>query len=214
MARPEIVNPACFHCGQMLPEGARLFAEVAGVPQSMCCHGCKAAAETIVACGLDRFYQLRSGDAPRPGEKSGADAARYLAFDDPALQRRFVSTQPDGHAEAALLLEGVTCAACCWLIEHRVAGLTGMDAMGVNYATRTARVRWDPVRLSFSAILAAIAQLGYQAAPYDAAMADRQLARERSTQLRRIGTAGLFGMQIMMLSLGLYLGADGASRFV
>jgi Cu2+-exporting ATPase len=209
MGRTEIGHQACFHCGQLLPEGSRLFAVVAGAPRPMCCHGCKAAAEIIVACGLDRFYRMRSGDAPRPDAQSGADVAHYRAFDDPTLQRRFVSLQPDGHAEAALLLEGVTCAACCWLIEHRVAGLAGMDAVSVNYATQTARVRWDPAQLAFSAILAAIAALGYHAAPYDAAAADRQLARERSVQLRRIGMAGLFGMQIMMLSLGRYLGADG-----
>ena len=209
MHRVEIQNPICFHCGQTRPEGIHLYADVAGTQQPMCCHGCKAAAETIVACGLDRFYKMRTGEAPRPGEPSGAEVARYIAFDDPILQQRFVSARPDGHAEAALLLEGVTCAACCWLIEHRVAGLAGMDAIGVNYTTQTARIRWDPARLTFSAILAAIAQLGYRAAPYDAAVADRQLARERSSHLRRIAIAGLFGMQIMMLSLGLYLGAEG-----
>lgn len=202
-------DPVCFHCGQLLPAGNRLDVEIDGASKPMCCHGCKAAAETIVACGLDRFYRMRAGGTPRPDAPPGRDAARYVAFDDPILQRRFVSARPDGRVEAALLLDGVVCAACCWLIEHRIAGLAGMDTIAVNYATLTARVRWDPARLKFSAILAAIAQLGYHAAPYDATVADRQLIRERTAQLRRIAMAGLFGMQIMMLSLGLYLGADG-----
>lgn len=202
-------NPLCFHCGQTVQEGIRLYAEVAYTPQPMCCHGCKAAAETIVACGLDRFYRVRTADAPRPDDLVDTAIARFNAFDDVTLQRRFVIPLPDGHTEAALLLDGITCAACCWLIEQRLAALTGIDSVSVNYAARTAHVQWDPAQIAFSAILAAVAQLGYHATPYDAAVSDRQLAQERSTQLRRIGIAGLFGMQIMMLSLGLYLGADG-----
>ena len=62
MPRLDSRNPPCFHCGQTMPEGIRLYAEVAGAPQPMCCHGCKAAAETIIriaacrvmACSLDR----------------------------------------------------------------------------------------------------------------------------------------------------------------
>jgi Cu2+-exporting ATPase len=174
----------------------------------MCCAGCKAAAETIVACGLDRFYAVRSGQAPRPDERDAAGAARFVAFDDPVLQQRFVTRLRDGRAEATLLLDGIACAACCWLIERRLSALEGVASAAINYATQTARVQWNPVQLRFSDILLAIAQLGYHAAPYDAAAAARRFSRERNAQLRRIGIAGLFGMQIMMLSAGLYLGAD------
>jgi Cu2+-exporting ATPase len=197
----------CFHCGQPVPDGVALSTAVDGIARPMCCRGCQAAAQTIVACGLDRFYRLRTGGGTRP-EAVETGVARFAAFDDETLQRRFVGAARGGYAEAALLLDGITCAACCWLIERRLGALPGMDAASVNYAARTARVRWDPGRLRFSAILAAVAGLGYHAAPYDADAAERQLARERNAQLRRIGIAGLFGMQIMMLSLGLYLGAD------
>ncbi|MBI1732435.1 MAG: heavy metal translocating P-type ATPase [Gammaproteobacteria bacterium] len=198
----------CFHCGQPMPGGARLEAVVGGSARPMCCHGCKAAAETIVACGLDRFYRMRTGEAPRPDEQPAVLPARFAAFDDPVLQQRFVVRLPDGDSEATLLLDGIACAACCWLIEQRLAGLDGLKDARVNYAAHTAAVRWDPARLAFSGILAAVAQLGYHAAPYDAGAAELQLSRERGVQLRRIGIAGLFGMQIMVLSLALYLGAD------
>lgn len=175
----------------------------------MCCRGCQAAAETIVACGLDRFYQVRTGEGSRPDTETGVDtAARFAAFDDAGLQSRFVAVLPDGGLEAALLLDGISCAACCWLIEQRLAALSGVRRVNVNYAARTATVQWDPARVRLSVILAAITGLGYHASPYDAAAADRQLARERNAQLRRIGITGLFGMQVMMLSLALYLGAD------
>lgn len=162
----------------------------------------------IVACGLDRFYRVRTGQGPRPEPEALVDAGRFAAYDDPELQRRFVSPLPAGAREAALLLDGISCAACCWLIEQRLAGLAGVQRASVNYAARTARVAWDAQRVQLSGILAAVMALGYHASPYDADAADRQLARERSAQLRRIGIAGLFGMQIMMLSLALYLGAD------
>ncbi len=45
--------------------------------------------------------------------------------------------------EAALILEGITCAACIWLNERHVARLPGVLDVQVNYATHRARIRWD-----------------------------------------------------------------------
>lgn len=43
--------------------------------------------------------------------------------------------------EAALMLEGVTYAACVWLIEQRVARVPGVLSIDINYATRRELVR-------------------------------------------------------------------------
>lgn len=211
MRDPSGQSRHCFHCGQPVPAGVDACAVVDGEARAMCCHGCRLAAETIVACGLDRFYRVRTAQGPRPDAAPPGAGASFAAFDDPELQQGFVTRTEAGRCTADLLLDGISCAACSWLIEQRVAALPGVALIVVNYAARTARVEWDTDRIRLGAILEAVAGLGYHAAPYDAAAADRQLARERNLHLRRIGIAGLFGMQIMMLSLGLYLGADAGT---
>ena len=82
--------------------------------------------------------------------------------------------------------------------------------------TQCLRIRWDTTRLKLSAILRAIHELGYDAQPYDRARRRHAIDRERDTLLRRIGVAGVLGMQVMTLSAALYfgdwLGIDGSYR--
>jgi len=87
--------------------------------------------------------------------------------DHPDVQKNFVR-RAEGAAgeheqEAALILEGITCAACVWLNESHVRRQPGVTAIDINYTTRRARVRWDERVTKLSAILEAIAAIGYRA---------------------------------------------------
>jgi Cu2+-exporting ATPase len=198
----------CFHCGLPADPGARRTARISSEPRLFCCAGCEAAALAITGAGLDAYYRLReqatgrpAGDLPDPDE--------LAAYDDPALQASFVVTAPDGSREAALLLEGIRCSACVWLNEQVIRRLPGVADVSINYATRRARVRWNPARLSLTAILAAIARIGYRASPYDRTRADAVHQRERRTALWRLFVAGFGMMQVMMYAVPVYLaGAD------
>ena len=100
-----------------------------------------------------------------------------------------------------------TCAACIWLIEQFIADLPGVEQVRVNYATQRALVRWDDSRIRLSEILQAIGKIGYRALPYNPDQQQELHRRQRGQQLRRLAVAGLFGMQVMMLSISLYAGA-------
>src|SRR5581483_2449342 len=80
--------------------------------------------------------------------------------------------RPDGSAEVALLVEGMTCGACVWLLESWLAGADGVRAAEVNLALRRARVRIDPRRMTIGALLDAIGRVGYVAHAYDPARRD------------------------------------------
>jgi Cu+-exporting ATPase len=64
--------------------------------------------------------------------------------------------------ELNLALEGMTCAACAARIDRALNRIPGAQA-NVNFATESARVRYDPARASPAAILAAVEASGYQA---------------------------------------------------
>jgi Cu2+-exporting ATPase len=198
---------ACFHCGLPVPAGFDITARIDGADRAMCCYGCQAVAEAIVAAGHENFYRVRTEASPS-GQDLVPDFLRQAeVYDVAEIQSQFVHSSDDGTREASLILEGITCAACVWLNEQYIAGLPGVREVSVNYATQRALVRWDEERIRLSEILLAIQKIGYRALPYNPDQQQESHRRQRRQQQRRLAVAGLFGMQVMMLSISLYAGA-------
>ncbi len=196
---------ACFHCGLPVPKGLDLSVTIFSRPQPMCCVGCQAVAQTIIDAGLEDFYQFRT-ESSSQGLEIIPDFLRELeVYNDPEIQKQFVS-ESETSREAALILEGINCPACIWVNERTLQSLPGVIEVNVNYASRRAQVRWDNNQIHLSDILYAIHRIGYAAHPFDPDKQQNLLEQERKTLLRRLGVAGLFGMQVMMLSISLYTG--------
>lgn len=202
-------SPECFHCGLPVLEPGRFVAIVEGRSRQFCCAGCQAVTETILGSGLSAFYRSRS---ERPEQSAGVEAAssaELAVYDRPEVQSTFVEHTADGSLEATLLLEGITCAACIWLNEQHLARQPGVISADVNFATRRARVRWDPQRTRLSALLAAIQAIGYRAWPHTSALAERVERTERRTALWRLFVAAFGMMQVMMYAYPAYIAGDG-----
>jgi Cu2+-exporting ATPase len=197
----------CFHCGLPIPPELDLNVSIDGVNQPMCCHGCQAVAEAIIASGHENFYRVRTEVSPT-GQGLVPEFLRATAvYDVPEIQDQFVHSLGADMREASLILEGITCAACIWLNEQYIAGLPGVTDVRVNYATQRALVRWDETRIKLSEILQSIQKIGYRALPYNPDQQQESNRQQRRLQLRRLAVAGLFGMQVMMISISLYAGA-------
>ncbi len=181
----------------------------------MCCQGCRAAAEWISQLGLDDYYRLRSTVAPRAPDPALARRSAD-AWQRPELSRHAVRTLGSGQCEALLLVDGIRCAACVWLIERALGAVAGVLSVQVNAVAQRARIVWDPRRTTLAAILQALARTGYGALPLDAAALDDVRRREAHGALKRLAVAGFGAMQAMMYASALYLGAaqamDGATR--
>ena len=173
----------------------------------MCCYGCQAVAQSIVANGLEDYYRSRDSLPESPREAMPAILEQLVLYDHADFQKSFVKSLSQNEREASLLLEGITCAACIWLNEQHVGKLPGVTAVDINYATRRARVRWDDTRVKLSDILGAIAAIGYRAYPYDAAKNEEISRKERRDALWRLWVAGFGMMQVMMYAIPVYLAA-------
>jgi Cu2+-exporting ATPase len=197
----------CFHCGLPVPAGLDLKLRIDGAERLMCCHGCLAVAEAILAAGHENFYRVRTEASPSGRDLLPGFLREAEVYDVPEIQNQFVHRLDAGLREASLILEGITCAACMWLNEQYIAALPGVVDVRVNYATQRALVRWDPSLIGLGDILKSVHRIGYRALPYNLDQQQELHRRQRRAQQRRLAVAGLFGMQVMMLSISLYAGA-------
>ena len=195
---------SCFHCAASIAPGARWTLMVDGVERAFCCAGCRGIAQTIHAAGLADFYLRRAQRAETPPEAPD----EWTQYDIVAEAQRLIA-RVDGTCEISLLIEGIRCAACVWLIETYVGRLPGVVAFGVNFATQRAHLRWSERALRLSDVLRAIASVGYRAYPYDPARREALSRREGRALLTRTAIALLAMMQVMMFSIPAYISIDG-----
>ncbi len=198
--------PACFHCGLPVTDGGRHALDIDGERRSFCCPSCLAVAQTIVGSGLGNYYRYRDSAAPGDTTTGPGQQTDFGHWDRPELQRRWLRACGNGEVEIELLIGGLHCAACVWLLEHRLQRLDGVSAVRINLAEQRASVRWRLDAQPLSAIGRAIAAVGYQVQPYNPDLAERLREREEQTLLRRLGVALIGSMQVGMLAVALYSG--------
>ncbi|MCA0303673.1 MAG: cadmium-translocating P-type ATPase [Proteobacteria bacterium] len=178
----------CAHCGDVVRGADALF----------CCAGCASAHEIIGGAGLDSFYRRledKRAHRPLPLDADFTDHARATA---------------SGEAELDLLVDGLDCAACVWLIETLLARDPAIQKARVQLSTRRLSLRWRGPVSAANGYAGLVAALGFRLAPFDAsclAAADDEQAREL---LRCLAVAGFAAANVMLLSVSVWSGHDGS----
>lgn len=161
-------------------------------------------AQLIEERGLGRFYDFRTSPAARADRR--CDDA-FEACDRPEVMRSIL--EPTGNEDQSSMscrIDGMTCAACTWLINKAIRDVPGIIDVTINPLTSLADIVLDKTRAYPSDVLGAIAAYGFspRALPR-AALAAGPV--NRGGELKRLAVAGLGFVQIMSLSAALYLGA-------
>jgi Cu2+-exporting ATPase len=133
----------CYHCALPVPAGRRWRATVLDQPRDFCCPGCQAVAEAIVAGGLAPFYQHRDEASANPQALPAQPPDELALFDRDDVQRPFVRDLEEGR-EITLMVEGISCAACGWLIEKHLQALPGVGEARLNLSSQRLYLRWPP----------------------------------------------------------------------
>ena len=176
-------STACAHCGALCPEEARF-----------CCRGCETAHALITGLGLGRFYARLEGNAPKPEP----DAPRH---DLAARARR------EGETLALdLMVGGISCAACCWLIEQVLAREPDVVWARVALSTRRLTIRWRGAAARANDFGARIAALGFAVAPFDPSCLAAGDQAEANRLLRAMGIAAFASMNVMLVSVAVWVG--------
>lgn len=178
-AAGERATACCPHCGTA----------VEGAADAFCCHGCELAAEIIAGAGLEAEYRARrEAYAPRPGPLADA----WAAVAPEAL--------PDDSCAARLVVDGLRCASCVWVVERVLERTPGVLEATVSYATGRTTLRWDPAVTGLPALAGRVAALGYR---------PRALGEESTPDrgiLVRLGVASFATVWLMLLYEGIYAG--------
>jgi Cu2+-exporting ATPase len=159
----------------------------------------------IVDGGLESFYQFRTAANDRP-ETQDQSQQRWAIYDLPEVQSEFVIPLSGNLKQANLLLEGISCAACSWLIETHLKKNTAVKSVTVNLTTHRCTIVWDE-QSPLSEIFGALSAIGYTPRPATDDQQQQLIKKENRIALFRIGVAGFGTMQAMMVAVGMYTGA-------
>ena len=132
----------CFHCGLPLG-GSKLSVTIKGEARPMCCAGCQAVAEAIIASGNTDYYRFRDEKAITGKQLVPEFLNKIKVYDHPAVQQQFVHAESEQLKQVSLIIEGIVCAACLWLNEQHLKQLPGVESVSINYSTHRAYVVWN-----------------------------------------------------------------------
>ncbi len=193
-------SDTCIHCKLPIPPADMVVDQIDGKDLHFCCHGCQGVYRIINGAGLGNFYKQRTWAVE--GVPTGVFEVEF----DESLLAGHVISHDETSAEMSLIIEGIRCASCVWLLEKLLAKEQGIEAVRVNYGSHRAQVRFNPQVISPSRIFSTISRLGYLPHPFTPGAAQRAATREQRSLLIRFGTAAFLSMQVMGFSFALYGG--------
>lgn len=183
---------SCRHCGAEIAGGE-------GAPAGFCCAGCEAAYHLVSGLGLARYYERRTLDpATRP--------LRPDAAGPPVEYARHVHVGEDGTCVLNLMVEGLHCAACVWLIESVLAAQPGVISARVNMTTRRLVLTWRGGTETADSLIAPVSRLGYRLMPFDPRLLDVESRLRERELLRALAVAGFAAGNVMLLSVSVWAG--------
>lgn len=194
----ESIRTSCDHCGLDISPGDLITENHQGQTYKFCCTGCLGAWMIIRNAGLSDFYRRQD---LLPGRLKKAYASQF----DPDYLDRFVETTEQG-SQISLIVDGIRCASCIWLIEKFLLQQTGVHSARVNYATHRLMLGFDPAQTSAAQLCRHLAKIGYLPRPFSQNELRKSMDREQRSMLLRFGTAVFLSMQLMGFSIALYAG--------
>lgn len=179
---------ACAHCGAPVPPAAGRF----------CCTGCEGAHHLVEGLGLEAFYRKRAMAAGtlRPVEAPPADLVAHAVEEKPGLHR------------LELMVSGLTCGACVWLVEQALHAEPDVRRARANLSTRRLTLAWEGQAARANDFAALIARLGFRVAPFSPACLRASEDAEGRELTRALGIAAFGAMNVMLVSVPVWAGME------
>jgi Cu2+-exporting ATPase len=170
-----------------------------------CCHGCAGAYALVQSLGLARYYKQRVADPAQPPTRPDDVET---GIDLSAWTRRIGTDE----LELTLMVEGLQCGACVWLIEQTLLKQAGVTSARVALSTRRLTLRWKNTTTDPAGLVQLVARLGYRLIPCDPERLASEADKESKSLLTAMAVAGFAAGNIMLMSVSVWSGADPGTR--
>ena len=171
---------ACSHCGE----------DTKKISEEFCCAGCAAAYAIIGELGFENYYKLREINPAirkiKPEMAEEIDVSEF-AFD-----------QKDGSFSVSLMVQGLHCAACVWLIESILKKQKNVISARINLFKKTLFLRWSGDLKNGNDLVHLIHEIGYKLLPFDEEILNASEKKYNNSILQSLAVAG-FGVGNVML---------------
>ncbi len=187
----------CLHCGVPLVTAAACEA-------GFCCAGCSYVHRLVHEHGLEGYYRIKDA-VIAPADQAVFQPGDYTWLAE--LQQ--AAEKMTGTPELTLEVQGISCAACVWLIEkifHQQPGALDIEA---DAQLGRMRLRWERGRFEAPAFARLLQSFSYLAGP----PGEEPAVPESRRLIRRIGLCTAFAMNVMLFTLPVYFGMEATFRY-
>ena len=180
---------SCLHCSQ----------HVIFPGEKFCCFGCKTAHHLIGKLNLTEYYQycknIYNTSPPRVSHYKNE-----IEYDDEIVALK------DNQYQIYLLVDGIFCGSCVWLIENSLKSLSYITSARITVSTNRLEVIWDGNKDDIKEIANLITHLGYQVSPFAPELMNDQEIQQEKELLKAIAVAGFAAAQVMALAFAVWIG--------
>lgn len=183
----------CAHCSSEVNPKTGIYEKE--TDKYFCCEGCRSVYHLINDEGFGSFYTKRTDWEAAPVEQIEADEEYFETS---------LEVLKNGDYSLSIVISGIRCAACIWLIESSALKDDRIKSFRINYANHKAKVIFNPKDISVKEVLQKITRLGY--CPLPSSNIETIHDKERKDYFYRFGVAAFFTMQVMIYSIANYTG--------
>ncbi|WP_104696845.1 MULTISPECIES: heavy metal translocating P-type ATPase [unclassified Helicobacter] len=195
---------ACSHCQNLYKE--EMLKKVIHNDNELffCCNGCEGVYFLLHQNNLNSFYDKLSHQSLTPPKIQIDETLNF--FDTPSFSQRYIYKDSQGFDRFALVLEGIHCTACVWLIEKMLEKQEGIFEVSLNYTNNKIQVSFNKDKIKPSEIVRIIRKLGYDANVYDPNLSEQRFQDQNKKYYIAMIVAIFCTMNIMWIAVAQYAG--------
>ncbi|MDF3047304.1 MAG: Nitrogen fixation protein fixI [Candidatus Midichloriaceae bacterium] len=178
----------CKHCEQNVNGKA-----------DFCCTGCQIAYNLIGSLNLSKYYEYCKNI-------SGSKPMKINAVKNQLNYSDYIQSLGEDSFRINLLVEGIHCSSCVWLIENTLRKHKSVKQAHINMSTRRLIIIWEGSQEDLSPLIEQIFALGYKLIPFTPQAAEEEAKEKEKDLLIKIGVSGLVNVAMMMIIYGVWAG--------
>ncbi len=164
--------------------------------ENFCCSGCAKAYEIIEKYGFKNYYQIR--------QVNFAETILKPESTDVFDISEFIKKNNDDTCHVELMIQGLHCGACVWLIENILYKNPQILRARINLTRKTLVIDYRGIESDGNKIIAPLNEIGYKFLPIDQEVIAQEEKKYNDSLLKALAVAGFGAGNIMLFSFALW----------